>query len=283
MGDFLKMAILQMQVEEDKSTNLGKAARMVKEAALQGARVVVLPEIFNAPYQAGRFREYAEPYGGPTTILLGELASLYGVMLVGGSIPELDNEGRIYNTSFIFGSRGELLGQYRKMHLFDIDIPGSITFRESDSLSSGKDLCVFQHDGLCFSVLICYDIRFPELSRLAALRGSQILVVPGAFNRTTGPLHWELLMRSRAVDNQVFVAAASPALNRNSSYLAWGHSMLVDPWGQVVGSAGDDEEILVVDLNLSALNEVRSQIPVLKQRRSDLYDLNWRRDDITNR
>ena len=279
MPDVFRLAVLQMRVGEDKSANLEKASKMIKEASSRGARAAVLPEIFNSPYQAKRFPDYAEPLGGPTTLLLSELAAQNGIMIVGGSIPERGEDGCIYNTSFVFGSHGELLGRHRKIHLFDIDIPGKMTFKESTSLSPGRNLSVFRYDDLCFSVLICYDVRFPELSRLAAMKGAQIIIIPAAFNRTTGPLHWELLMRSRALDNQVFVAAASPSLNRESSYWSWGHSMIVDPWGKIVAAAGDQEELIIADLELSALGEVRTQIPVLQQRRDDLYKLSWVADD----
>lgn len=275
MVDKLRMAVVQMEVGEGKQQNLDRAARAVQQGAAQGAGLVVLPEIFNSPYIARRFTEYAEFHPGPSTRFLSKLARDNQVILVGGSIPEKDDRGHIYNSSFVFNSQGDMIGRHRKVHLFDIDIPGKMTFKESSTLHPGSDLCLIREGDLCFAVIICYDVRFPELARLAALQGAQLLVIPAAFNRTTGPMHWDLLMRSRAIDNQVFVVAASPSYNPQSSYHAWGHSMVVDPWGRVLAQAGDDEELLMADLDWELISEVRSQIPVFQQRRTDLYELKW--------
>ncbi|MEQ8175310.1 MAG: carbon-nitrogen hydrolase family protein [Syntrophomonadaceae bacterium] len=272
-NDMLRLGIVQMDVGLEKERNLDRAAQMVSDAAIRGAKIVVLPEIFNSPYIARRFPEYAESYPGPSTELLSELARQHRLILVGGSIPERDEGGALYNTSFTFGPDGTIIGRHRKLHLFDIDIPGKMTFKESATLAPGSDFQIIRHEGLCFAVFICYDVRFPELARWAALQGAQILVIPAAFNRTTGPLHWDLLMRSRAVDNQVFVAAASPAFNPQASYGTWGHSMVVDPWGRIQAQAGDEEELMVLDLDMSLIDEVRAQIPVMQQRRTDLYNL----------
>lgn len=271
--DKLRLGIVQMDVGLDKNRNLERAALLVGEAATRGAQLVVLPEIFNSPYIANRFPEYAESYTGPSTNLLADLARRHHLILVGGSIPERDEQGALFNTSFTFGPGGELIGRHRKLHLFDIDIPGKMTFKESATLTPGGDFQIIRYGELSFAVFICYDVRFPELARLAALQGAQLIIIPAAFNRTTGPLHWDLLMRSRALDNQVFVAAASPAFNSQASYGAWGHSMVVDPWGRIQAQAGDEEEIIVSDLDMELINEVRSQIPVMQQRRIDLYEL----------
>lgn len=271
--DTLRLSIVQMQVGLDKNQNLDRAALMVGEAAGQGAQMVVLPEIFNSPYIARRFPEYAESYPGATTNLLSELARQHRLILVGGSIPERDDNGALFNTSFVFGPDGTLIGRHRKIHLFDVDIPGKMTFQESVTLSPGNELQIMDRGDLRFAVMICYDVRFPELARQAALQGVHLLLIPAAFSRTTGSLHWDILMRCRAVDNQVFVAAAAPAYNPQASYQTWGHSMVVDPWGKVLAQAGDQEELLLVDLDLSIIDEVRDQIPVLKQRRTDLYQL----------
>lgn len=275
MPGILTIGVVQMEVQDNKEANLSKAAAMVEKAASSGARLVILPEIFNSPYDPLRFPDYAESQAGPTTRRLAALAAQYRIILVGGSIPEKDEAGNIYNTSLAFDEQGQLIGKHRKVHLFDIDIPGRISFRESDTMKAGDHLTVVRHRSLCFGLLICYDIRFPELSRLAALQGAELLVVPAAFNLTTGPLHWELLMRSRAVDNQCFLAAASPARNLRASYQAWGHSMVVDPWGGIIAQADDRENLLLASVNLDLVEEARRQIPVLQQRRSDLYNLSW--------
>lgn len=271
MANTLRLAICQMLIGSDRSANLAHAGQLVAEAAQNGARLVVLPEIFSMPYRTDLMVKLAEVCPGPTTVYLADLALSNRVILVGGSIPEKDEEGRIFNTSFIFDEQGLVIGKHRKMHLFDIDIPGQMTFHESDAFSAGNSLAVVQHPALNLAVIICYDIRFPELVRWAALGGAQLLVVPAAFNMTTGPAHWEILFRTRAVDNQLFVAAASPARNMGSSYQAWGHSMVVDPWGTVISQAGSDETIIYADLDLDMIGRIRQQLPLLKHRRTDIY------------
>lgn len=271
----LKIAICQMNVGSDKNANLGKASQMIGMAAGQGAEVIVLPEIFNSPYQTDLFPLYAEPFPGPSTNFLAAAAKKYGVCLIGGSIVEQDSDGLIYNSSFVFDEQGNFLARHRKVHLFDIDITGKISFRESDTLAAGDAITMFNYKSIGFGLMICYDCRFPELARAAVLEGAKIFIIPAAFNLTTGPAHWELLMRSRAVDNQVFIAAASPARNPAASYQAWGHSMVVDPWGTIIQEAGINEEIVFAELDFSRLERVRQELPVLKQRRTDVYDLKY--------
>lgn len=273
MNRRIKLAICQMQVGNNKNENLLHAGSMVHDAAGNGARLVVLPEIFSVPYQPDIMVANAEPCPGPTTAFLAELAQREQILLVGGSFPERGDDGKIYNTSCIFDEQGSLIGQYRKMHLFDINIPGQICFRESDSLAAGHDLQIIRHGDLVIAVIICYDIRFPELARLAALQGAQLLIVPAAFNPTTGPAHWELLMRSRAVDNQFFVAAASPARNPEASYQAWGHSLVIDPWGRILSAAGTGEQVIYAEIDISLLEKIRREMPLFEHRRTDVYSL----------
>jgi predicted amidohydrolase len=270
MDKMIKTAICQMQTGDDKNANLDKAARMIKTAA-QRASLLVLPEIFNAPYQTDLLPDYAEPIPGPTTEMLSQLARAYHLLLIGGSIPEIDDSGKIYNSSCIFAPDGKIIGRHRKLHLFDIHIPDQIVFKESDVFTAGEDLQTLEYDGLTFSVMICYDIRFPELARQAALNGANIIIVPAAFNLTTGPAHWEILMRTRALDNQVFLMAASPARNPSASYQAWGHSMVVDPWGKIIAEGGTGEEIIYAEIDLAQLGKVRSELPLLQHRRPELY------------
>uniref|UniRef100_A0A671RS52 omega-amidase n=1 Tax=Sinocyclocheilus anshuiensis TaxID=1608454 RepID=A0A671RS52_9TELE len=257
-----RLALAQLHVSKIKADNLGRAQKIVKEAAGQGAKVVVLPECFNSPYGPGFFAEYAEKIPGESTQVLSEAAKECGVYLVGGSIPEEDG-GKLYNTCSIFGPDGKLLVKHRKIHLFDIDVPGKIRFQESETLSPGNCLSMFETPFCKVGVGICYDIRFAELAQIYAKKGCQLLVYPGAFNMTTGPAHWELLQRGRAVDNQVYVAAASPARDESASYVAWGHSSVVNPWS-----------VLSVRLYLQYLADMRQQIPITTQRRNDLYSVN---------
>ncbi|PKM76777.1 MAG: carbon-nitrogen hydrolase [Firmicutes bacterium HGW-Firmicutes-15] len=275
MREKLKLAICQIQVSNCKDDNLNKAGDMVNTASSSGAQMVILPEMFNAPYQTDLLADYAESFPGPSTGFLSGLARKNSIVLVGGSIPEKDAEGRIYNCSYTFDEQGDVIGKHRKMHLFDVDIPGQLYFKESDVFTAGDGLQLIRYHGLVLAVLICYDIRFPELARMAALEGAQMLVIPAAFNHTTGPAHWDLLMRTRAVDNQLFVVAASPALNPKANYQAWGHSLVVDPWGTVISEGGSGEEIIYAELDWTMVDKVRRELPLLKHRRTDIYELNY--------
>ncbi|KAM9384704.1 omega-amidase NIT2 [Pholidichthys leucotaenia] len=265
-----RLAVVQLQVSGVKAENLSRARRMVKEAAGEGSEVVLLPECFNSPYGTNFFSKYAEKIPGESTQVLAEAAKENKVYLVGGSIPEEDS-GKLYNSCMVFNPDGEMIVKYRKIHLFDIDVPGKIRFQESETLSPGNSLSMFDTPFCKVGVGICYDMRFAELAQLYSRKGCQLLVYPGAFNMTTGPAHWELLQRGRALDNQVYVATASPARNEKASYVAWGHSSVVNPWGEVVSKAGPEEVIIYADIDLQFLSNIRQQIPITSQRRDDLY------------
>ena len=272
MKDGFKLALCQMNVVDNKDLNVTKAVNMIMDAACH-ADMVVLPEMFNCPYDNSKFREYAESAENSMTLhKISQAAEKAGVYVVAGSIPEVENS-KIYNSSFIFRGDGEVIGVHRKLHLFDIDVPGKIAFKESETLTAGNGITVVDTEFCRVGVAICYDVRFPELSRLMTNMGAELVVVPGAFNMTTGPAHWEVLMRARAVDNQVYVAAASPARNENSSYVAYGNSMIVDPWGNTLKRADADETIIYANVDLSKVKDVRDELPLLKNRRKDLYEV----------
>ncbi|XP_014441421.1 omega-amidase NIT2 [Tupaia chinensis] len=270
LSSAFRLALIQLHISSIKSDNVARACSFIREAATQGANVISLPECFNCPYGTKYFPEYAEKIPGDSTRKLSEVAKECSVYLIGGSIPEEDS-GKLYNTSAVFGPDGSLLVKHRKIHLFDIDVPGKITFQESKTLSPGDSFSTFDTPYCKVGLGICYDIRFAELAQIYAQRGCQLLVYPGAFNLTTGPAHWELLQRGRAVDNQLYVATASPARDDNASYVAWGHSTIVNPWGEVLAKAGTEETIVYSDIDLKKLAEIRQQIPILRQKRSDLY------------
>ncbi|KAK3308034.1 putative nitrilase [Chaetomium strumarium] len=284
----VKLACVQLASGPDKTANLLHAADKVREAASAGAKIVVLPECFNSPYGCDHFPRYAETLlpsppsrdQSPSFHALSAMARDNGVYLIGGSIPELattTGEGEsekktYYNTSLTFSPTGALLATHRKVHLFDIDIPGKITFRESDVLSPGNKLTVVDLPEYGrVGIAICYDVRFPELAMIAARRGCFVLIYPGAFNMTTGPLHWQLLARARAVDNQVYVALCSPARDLTAGYHAWGHSVVVDPMAQVLVEAEEKEAVVVADLDGNKIEEARKGIPLRDQRRFDVY------------
>ncbi|KAI1380970.1 carbon-nitrogen hydrolase [Hypoxylon crocopeplum] len=279
----LKLACIQLASGPDKAANLAHARDKVVEAARAGAKLIVLPECFNSPYGCDYFPSYAETLlpgppsreQSPSYHALSAMAAETQTYLVGGSIPEADPDPstkKYYNTSLIFGPDGKLLGSHRKVHLFDIDIPGQITFRESDVLYPGNKVTIVSLPGYGkVAVAICYDVRFPELATVAARRGCFLLVYPGAFNTTTGPLHWRLQGRARAVDNQVYVALCSPARDTTASYHAWGHSLVVDPMARVLVEADESEAVVVADLDPGLIEETRKNIPLSTQRRFDVY------------
>lgn len=238
--------------------------------------MVALPECFNSPYGTQHFPAYAEEIpSGETSRSLAAIAKELGIYLIGGTIPEkCRTDSKLYNTCTVWSPEGSLLATYRKIHLFDINIPGGITFRESDVLTGGSTLATVAIDGAKVGLGICYDMRFDELARLYRNQGCDMLIYPGAFNMKTGPLHWELLARGRANDTQSYVATISPARDPAAGYVAWGHSMVVDPWAKVVAEANEEEAIVVADVNLQTVDEVRAQIPIFSQRRTDLYATN---------
>lgn len=266
-----KLAVCQMKVVDDKDSNITNASNMIQASAQNKADLVVLPEMFNCPYDNSKFREYAEEKDNSKTLkTMSNVSEEFNIYLIAGSIPELE-DGKLYNSSFIF-KNGEIIGHNRKMHLFDIDIP-EISFKESETLSAGNQITVVDTEFCKIGVAICYDMRFPELLRLMTLKGAELIVIPGAFNMTTGPAHWETLIRARAVDNQLYVAAASPAKNEDLSYVAYGNSMVADPWGEVLARANEKEEIVYANIDLSKVVDVREELPLLKNRREDIYEI----------
>lgn len=259
-----------MMVEMDKKANVDKAVSFVKMAAAAGADIVALPEMFSCPYSNKYFRDYAETEDGETVQRLSAVAKEEKIYLVGGSIPELDSD-KVYNTSFIFGKNGEVLAKHRKVHLFDIDVEGGIRFMESDTLTPGENVTVFDTEFCKVGVAICYDVRFPEMTRKMALEGAKLVILPAAFNMTTGPVHWDLTMRARALDNQLYFAAVSPARDMEGPYQAWGNSCIADPWGQFAAHTDETEGILFGEIDLDRVEKIRNELPLLKHRRPEIY------------
>lgn len=272
-----KIGLCQLSVTADKDRNIAHARKAIQEAAELGAKLVLLPEIWNSPYSNDSFPVYAEDIdaGGdvsPSTAMLSELSHALKITIVGGSIPERCGD-RLYNTCCVFGTDGKLKAKHRKIHLFDIDIPGKITFMESKTLTAGETPTIVDTEVGRIGIGICYDIRFQELAMIYAARGAHLLCYPGAFNMTTGPLHWELLQRSRAADNQLYVATCSPARDAGSGYVAWGHSTLVGPFGEVLATTEHEEAIIISEIDYSLIDIRRTNLPFQKQRRGDLYQL----------
>ena len=268
----MKLAQIQMSITADKAENLRRAESLLRGA---DADLAILPEMFCCPYDNSCFRAYGEEEGGAACQMLSRVAREKKLWVVGGSIPELEGD-KIYNTSYVFDPEGRCVARHRKMHLFDIDVPGGMCFRESDTLSPGSDITLFDTPWGKMGLCICFDLRFEELCRVMALEGARVLLAPAAFNMTTGPAHWELLLRQRAVDDQCFTVGTSPARDESASYVAWGHSLVCDPWGTVLHQCGSGPEVAVTDLDLSCVDAVRQQLPILSSRRTDIYQIGRR-------
>lgn len=274
-----KVGVIQTPVVDDVKTNVETAVSMIEDAKNKGAQLVCLPEMFSCPYKSMKFPIYGEKQGGYTYNALKECAKKNDIILVGGSVPEED-DGEIFNTSYVFDNNGELIGKHRKMHLYDVDVKGGISFMESKTLSAGNDATLINTEFGLFGVGICYDIRFPEYSRILSLLGAKVIFMPAAFNMTSGPAHWEFNFRCRAFENQVYMVGAAPARDVNSHYVSYGHSIVVSPWGEVVAQADENPGILIVDIDLDYVEKVRTEFPMLKHRRTDVYQVNVNEQSI---
>lgn len=265
----IRLAICQMRTELSQTESLEKARLMVEEAAAAGADFVVLPEMFNCPYSKEYFKKYAALGHRESVEAMSAWAKKLNIYLVGGSIPETA-DGKIYNTCFVFGRNGEQLARHRKLHLFDVDIPG-MRFRESSTFSPGDEITVFQTEYGLMGCAVCFDVRFPELFRAMAMRGARLIFLPAQFSTRTGPAHWEMTLRMRAVDNEVFFAAAAAARYPGFDYECWGHSMIVDPYARILAEADETEQIIYSDIDFKTVDEVRQQLPTFLKLRKDLY------------
>jgi len=271
MGQF-KAALLQTLVYDNKEKSVNNAVKLIEDAAKNGADIAVLPEMFCCPYSTSYFKEYGAEEGGYAYEKISYAAKMSGIYAVAGTIPELEGNN-VYNTSYVFDREGNKIAKHRKMHLFDIDVEGGQYFKESDVLTPGRDVTVFDTEFCKIGLGVCYDIRFPELSRLMALEGAEVVIYPGAFNMTTGPAHWELNFRARALDNQVYTIGVAPARDYNSSYHSYGNSIIVSPWGNVINRMDEKEGYIIQEIDLDYVQKVRNELPLLKHLRKDIYTL----------
>lgn len=269
----IKIAAIQMSTVADKMENVRTVKAYLEKIKDENPDFVILPEMFCCPYQTENFPIYAEKEGGPVWQQLSGYAKQYGIYLIGGSMPEKDAEGNVYNTSYIFDREGKQIGKHRKVHLFDIYIKGGQTFKESDTLTAGDSDTVFDTEFGKIGVMLCFDIRFPELSRMMVNDGAKVIFVPAAFNMTTGPAHWELSFRTRALDNQIYMVGCAPARDVSAGYISWGHSIVTDPWGRVIDMLDEKKGILLAELDMDYEEQVREELPLLKSRRKDIYQL----------
>ena len=267
-----KLAAVQIRTETDVEQTLRKAEEMVAEAARSGAELVVLPEMWNCPYSKKYFHAVADNDNGRSRDAMSSWAEDNGIILVGGSVPEKCGD-KLYNTCYVFDESGRQIARHRKIHLFNVDIKGGVRFKESNNFASGEDITVFDTSLGRMGVEICFDIRFPELCRAMAKRGAEIILCPAQFNMTTGPRHWELSVRARAMDNELFFVGASAARYEGFDYECWGHSTVADPFGMVLASCDEKEQILYCDIDLNEVDSVREQLPTFLHLREDVYNV----------
>lgn len=265
-----KIAQIQPDVIPDLDRNLQMAERMIAKAVSSGAQLICLPEMFCCPYSGQFMRRYAEAEGGRVWRFCSELAKRHRVYLSAGSVPESAG-GHIFNTAYVFDRDGKQIAKYRKTHLFDVDIEGGVRYKESDVVTADSETVMFDTELCKMGLCVCYDVRFPELARKLVLAGARLLLIPASFNTTTGPAHWELTMRARALDNQCYVIATAPANNPEAGYKAYGHSIVCDPWGRVVSQLGTECGIAVTEIDLDYIEKVRKELPLLEHRREELY------------
>ena len=257
----IRIASLQLKVLKDKYDSIEQLAELIAGGAADGADIISLPEMWNCPYVTELFPEYAEPEQGDTWLALSTIARKNGKYVVGGSIPELGDDGNIYNTCYVFDLVGNQIGKHRKVHLFDIFAHGEQVFKESDTLTGGSTFDTFSTEWCDMAVNICFDIRFPESSRIPALKGAKVIFNPASFNMTTGPAHWELGFRQRAIENQIYMVGTAAAQDPEASYKGYGHSIITDPWGRVLMQMDEKEGHNITEIDLDYVEEVRSRLP----------------------
>jgi deaminated glutathione amidase len=269
----LRAAAIQLNSTDDVARNRNAADRLTREAAARGAELVVLPEKWNRLAEPEEMLAGAEPLDGASITWARDLARELRIDLVAGSIVErADGPGeKGFNTSVHAGPDGVVQAVYRKLHLFDVEVAGTV-YRESDTERAGEEIVLSQlGDGTGLGLTVCYDLRFPELYRILTVRGARVLTVPSAFTLTTTRDHWEVLLRARAIENQAFVVAANQFGAHPPGHRSGGRSMIVDPWGLVLAQAPDGEAAIVADLDLAAQDEIRSKLPSLAHRRASAY------------
>ena len=272
MADLLRVACVQLNAGENKADNVEKAERLVARAAATGADVVVLPEKWNAIGSPQVLRDNAESLeSGETVDAMSGWARSHGVTLVGGSITER-REGRekLSNTCVVFDSDGETTAVYRKIHMFDVEVGGQV-YRESETEEPGDETVVCDAESWRVGLTVCYDVRFPELYRIVALEGAELVTVPAAFTLFTGKDHWELLVRARAVENQCYVAAANEWGADAAGRASYGRSMIVDPWGVVLAAAPDEDTVVSAEIDRARMEGIRRRLPSLANRQPAAY------------
>jgi len=272
----MRAAAIQLNSTGDKARNLETAERLVRAAAADGAQLAALPEKWNLLGDSATQLAGAEPLDGPTISAARAWAREQGIHLVAGSIAErVEGQEKAFNTSTLIGPDGELEASYRKIHMFDVEV-GGVVYRESDHDAPGDEVVSAELggalEGMTLGLTVCYDLRFPELYRILAVRGATVITVPSAFTLDTGKDHWEVLLRARAIENQAFMVGANQIGEAPPHYRSYGRSAIVDPWGVVLAQAPDEECFVAADLDLELQERVRATLPSLANRRPASYE-----------
>jgi predicted amidohydrolase len=267
----MRAAAIQLNATADADANLAAAERLVRAAATEGAELVVLPEKWSLLAPGERLAELAEPLDGPAITAARGWARELGIHLLAGSVAErVEGREMLSNTSVLIDPQGELEATYRKIHMFDVDV-GGVSYRESEHEQPGEEIVTASAGDLELGLTVCYDLRFPELFRILALRGAQAIAVPAAFTAVTGRAHWEVLLRARAIENSVYVIAAGQFGAAEPHYESWGHSMIVGPWGEIIAEVAEGEGFAIADLDPAEIEAVRAKVPSLANRRPGAY------------
>jgi predicted amidohydrolase len=267
----MRAAAVQLNSTADKARNLEAAERQVRAAAADGADLVALPEKWNLLGDTETVLAGMEPLDGPSLSAAAGWASELGIHLVAGSIAErVEGRDKASNTSALISPSGEIVATYRKIHMFDVDVEG-VAYRESAHEEPGEEVVAAPAGDVEVGLTICYDLRFPELFRILAVRGARVITIPSAFTTPTGRAHWEVLIRARAIENQAFVVAPNQVGEAPPNYDSWGHSLIVDPWGEILAEAGEGEGFVAADLDLARQERIRSELPSLANRRAAAY------------
>ena len=272
MPDRIRVACVQLTSRDDKASNLEAAERLVARAASTGADVVVLPEKWNAIGGVDVLHAAAEPVdGGESVEAMAGWARTHGITLVGGSITERRaGREKLSNTCLVFDPDGAVVAVYRKIHLFDVEVGGHV-YRESEAEEPGEEPVVARLEDWPIGLSVCYDVRFPELYRILALDGAELVTVPAHFTTPTGKDHWHVLLRARAIENQLYVAAAAQVGETLPGKPSYGRSLIADPWGIVLAQAPDEPTVISAEIDRSRLRDVRDKLPSLKNRVADAY------------
>lgn len=265
----MKVLIVQNSVFQEIADTLNHIEDLLDKQEKDNIDLIVFPEMFTTPYQHDAFDQYRQTKTGPVSMFLSRIAKRYHAYVIGGSVPYLDQE-TLYNTTFVYEPKGEVIGRYDKIHLFEVTYPDGQHFNEADTLGAGQTTLVFETPWAKIGVMICFDVRFPELAEALMKQGADVIVVPAAFNEYTGPLHWETTFRARAIDNQLFMIGCSPSAASFGNYKTYGKSLVVDPLGVVIQSLGRDPACLLVNLDIAQVKKTREQLPIVKNKRNSI-------------